>query len=59
MPDISKCLNSTCPLNKECYRFMCKPSQKQQYDNFRYDNRLGCDYHMKLLPQWKMKYEEN
>ena len=35
MPDISMCLNCSCPSITNCYRFMAKPSEyRQAYSNF-------------------------
>lgn len=33
MPDITMCMDHTCPqaLNRTCYRFVAKPSQRQSY----------------------------
>lgn len=37
MPDISMCLNMTCPLRTKCYRFLAEPSEfRQTYAEFDY-----------------------
>jgi hypothetical protein len=48
MPDISMCLNKTCPLAKECYRFNAKPSEySQAYADFK-PKGLKCEYFMPI-----------
>lgn len=48
MPDISKCLNSDCPLKEMCYRFTAKDSEySQAYSNFspkEENGEITCDY---------------
>jgi hypothetical protein len=34
MPDISMCLNSTCPKKETCYRYMAEPDKGQSYSSF-------------------------
>lgn len=49
MPDISMCKNDTCPLKNTCYRFIATPNEYvQQYDDFKYDEKSGCDYYWKI-----------
>ena len=44
------CVNSNCPKNKECYRFMCEPNPLyQSYASFQPDFATGeCDYFMPI-----------
>jgi hypothetical protein len=45
MPDISMCLNVTCPLNDKCYRFMAIPSEyRQSYAKFSPKEDGTCDH---------------
>ena len=35
MPDISMCLNKSCPARKSCFRYIAKPNDfKQSYSHF-------------------------
>lgn len=35
MPDISMCMNETCPIKKSCYRYTATPSEHwQSYGSF-------------------------
>ena len=34
MPDISMCLNNTCPSRFKCYRYQAAPSMRQSYAAF-------------------------
>jgi len=43
MPDISMCMNNTCPLRSHCYRFTATPSQYQTYADFKPDDNDTCD----------------
>ena len=50
MPDISMCMDKTCPTNKTCYRYMAKPNPYAQsyfVGSPRKDDQ--CDHY------WKMK----
>lgn len=52
MPDITMCTNKSCPLNRNCYRFMAKPNpDRQAYADFAYtvlpDNIVVCENQMK------------
>jgi len=46
MPDISLCLNTTCPSNKYCYRFTATPNEyKQAYASFTLeDDEMSCSH---------------
>ena len=37
MADVTKCSSIDCPVRKQCYRYMSKPSVKQIYSNFEYE----------------------
>ena len=61
MPDITMCLNTECPLRKECYRYMAIPSAyKQSYADFkaliRHDGT--CDYFVPIEKGMRIKKEE-
>ncbi len=48
MPDITKCVNSECPMKKICYRWTSKPSEfNQSYAHFEpveVFHSIACDY---------------
>ncbi len=46
MPDISKCLNESCPLKERCYRFKCAGSEYQTYSDFQPNEDGSCDWFM-------------
>ncbi len=50
MPDISMCLNCSCPSITACYRFMAKPSEyRQAYSRFQpEDGKDKCDEYMPI-----------
>ena len=51
MPDISMCLNHSCPLKEKCYRYKAEVNSLwQAYADFTYLN--GCDY---FMPIWEKK----
>ena len=56
MPDISMCLNSSCPLCEECYRYKAKPSLWQAYAYFAPDENGKCDHFMEI---YKPRENEN
>jgi hypothetical protein len=42
MPDISMCMNNTCPSNRSCYRYTAKPNPyRQAYAHFTFDPATG------------------
>ena len=42
MPDISMCMNVTCPSKNICYRFMAKPNPYwQSYCNYEWEEETG------------------
>lgn len=48
MPDISMCLNTSCPLKESCYRFTAKANDRQSYSNFQYEVKQGevkCEFY--------------
>ncbi|PCJ55313.1 MAG: hypothetical protein COA79_20955 [Planctomycetota bacterium] len=42
MPDISLCLNASCPLASNCKRFLLIPSDYQVYSDFKPDENGNC-----------------
>lgn len=48
MPDIPMCACQTCPLSRQCYRFMAVPDTYQSYDSFKPDDDGKCDYFIEL-----------
>ncbi len=44
MPDITKCCNDNCSINKECYRYTSIASQHQSYSLFVQNADRTCDY---------------
>lgn len=59
MPDISKCNNDTCPLRKDCYRFIVKPSEYQYYTDFKPDESGKCDAYWPVDTQAHSSYPES
>ena len=54
MPDISMCLNITCPLKETCYRFKATPNEyKQSYAGFKPKEDGTCDYYEHIEPKEK------
>lgn len=47
MPDITMCINDRCPRNKECFRYMAKPSSYQSYARF---EATDCQNFIKIEP---------
>lgn len=46
MPDISKCLDKTCPSRTTCYRYRAISSGRQSFAGFVHDPKTGkCDLH--------------
>lgn len=44
MPDISMCLNKSCPSSKRCYRAQAEPSSRQAWASFKVlDGNMRCD----------------
>ena len=42
MPDISMCLNASCPLQKDCYRYTAPPNPyRQSYAGFKFTEENG------------------
>jgi hypothetical protein len=45
MPDISMCLNKTCPLRDKCYRYLAHPSEWQSVGDFKpNEDGTSCDH---------------
>ncbi len=44
MPDISKCCNDNCSINRECYRYTCKADDFQSYSLFTQNTDRTCNY---------------
>jgi len=42
MPDISMCINDTCPVKDKCYRYTAEPAFMQTYSSFVFKEK--CDY---------------
>jgi len=54
MADITKCNNTKCKIKDECYRYTCKGSDWQSYQNFEpkeTDGKIGCEFFMESLPK--------
>jgi len=37
MPDITKCLNATCPIKDKCYRWMSDEDERQSYADWKWE----------------------
>ena len=48
MPDITMCVNETCPLRERCYRFRATPSEMQSFTKFSPDGDK-CDHFVRLI----------
>jgi hypothetical protein len=44
MPDITKCINKTCRVRRDCYRWTSPPSEYQSYAYFNEQGKADCDY---------------
>lgn len=51
MADIAMCTNKTCPVKKECYRFMAPVNlYRQSYMGFKVKDENGCEDKIELEP---------
>ncbi len=44
MPDISKCCNNNCSINKDCFRYTCIASEFQSYSLFIQNTDRTCNF---------------
>ena len=43
MPDISMCMDATCPARSQCLRYTVIPSGIQSYGGYSYSVKHGCE----------------
>lgn len=60
MPDLTLCQNNSCPMKKNCYRYMAEPDPyMQSYSEFEYVDEKGkpfkCSYLMPIRPHDKLR----
>ena len=59
MVDYAKCLNVSCPLKFDCYRYMAPASTYQSYSSFKPDEDGKCEYFIQLSNLEKRRYNGN
>lgn len=50
MPDIAMCVNKSCHMREQCYRFRATPSERQAYADFRPGPEGGCLHFSPVSP---------
>ena len=54
MPDITMCMNHSCPMADTCYRNQAKPDKyRQSWSNFNPDDEPECRYYWSMDEQDK------
>jgi hypothetical protein len=48
MPDITMCVNSTCPKREQCYRYMAEPGWRQAFAMFTPDEDGRCVHFLEI-----------
>lgn len=62
MPDITMCINNSCPIREKCFRFRAIPDKyNQSYSRFQYTNQKGkvfCDDYLPIYSHTRLNIKE-